>query len=315
MKITRVAVAGTGLMGPGIAAAAALGGCDVTLVSRRIDTAENGVEQARGQIRWLGENGLAEDAEVTAAVLKLSPSDDPEATVRSVDLFVESIPEDPSLKREYFAMLDRASDDAILCSNTSGISITEIAEGCRHPERVFTTHFWNPPHLMPLVEVILGAHGDTSLVDTIMAFLKRCGKTPVLVRKDRPGQLGNRIQHAMIRECINIVAEGIASAEDVDLAVKAGFGLRTPVYGVFEHADMVGLDLVKSIQDYVNSDLSSAQEALRVHTGKVEAGELGVKTGRGFLEWPEGKPEEVRRRRDEFILEFLRMKRQGRFSE
>lgn len=314
MKITRIAVAGTGLMGPGIAAAAALGGFDATLVSRRKETAERGVEEARRQIRWLGENGLAETAEVGPALSRITPSDDPVETVRNVDLFVESILEDLSLKREYFAMLDRASEGAILCSNTSGISITEIAEGCSRPERVFTTHFWNPPHLMPLVEVIIGAHSDTGLVESIISFLRQCGKTPVLVRKDRPGQLGNRIQHAMIRECINIVAEGIASPEDVDLAVKAGFGLRTPVYGVFEHADMVGLDLVKSIQDYVNSDLSGAQEALPVHTAKVEAGELGVKTGKGFLEWPQGRPEEVRRRRDDFILEFLRMKRQGRFD-
>ncbi len=118
----------------------------------------------------------------------------------------------------------------------------------------------------------------------------------------------------MIRECMYIVQEGIATPEDVDLAVKAGFGLRTPVYGVFEHADMVGLDLVKAVQDYVVPDLSTVKGSSQIHQEKVAKGELGVKSVRGFLDWPSGKADDVRARRDAFLIEFLRLKRAGKFQ-
>jgi 3-hydroxybutyryl-CoA dehydrogenase len=164
------------------------------------------------------------------------------------------------------------------------------------------------------VEVVVGKRSDMQLAQEVVALLKNCGKVPVLVRKDVPGQLGNRIQHAMVRECMHIVADGIASAEDVDLAVKAGVGLRFPVYGVFEHADMVGLELVKAVQDYVVPDLSKVQGASPIHNEKIAKGETGVKAGKGFLVWPPGKAEKVRARRDAFIMEFLRLERAGKFE-
>jgi 3-hydroxybutyryl-CoA dehydrogenase len=200
----------------------------------------------------------------------------------------------------------------ILCSNTSGISITAIASKSARRERILTTHFWNPPHLMPLVEVSVSEWTSPQIADGVLHLLRACGKVPVLVRHDRPGQLGNRIQHAMIRECVNIVQEGIASAEDVDLAVKTGVGLRLPAYGVFEHGDMVGLDLVKAVQNYVLPDLTPVKEAGRLHQEKVARGELGVKSGRGFLEWTPKKAEEVRARRDAFLIQFLRWEKERR---
>jgi len=301
-------------MGPGIAAVFALAGCEAVIVGRRRETAEQGVGAARASIEKLRANGLVASGDAAAAAARVSPSTDLEATARAAQLLVESIPEKLDLKQEFFERLDRAAPDTVLCSNTSGISITEIAARCRRPERVMTTHFWNPPHLMPLVEVVMGERTDLAAAQGVVALLRRCGKVPVLVRKDVPGQLGNRIQHAMIRECMHIVAEGIATAEDVDLAVKAGVGLRTPVYGVFEHAELVGLDAVKLVQDYVVPDLSTVKGAAPAHNAKVAAGELGAKTGRGFLEWPPGKADEVRARRDAFIMEFLKLQKAGRFD-
>jgi 3-hydroxybutyryl-CoA dehydrogenase len=225
---------------------------------------------------------------------------------------VESIPEDLAVKQAFFARLDKAAPDTILCSNTSGISITAIASQATRRERILTTHFWNPPHLMPLVEVSVSEWTSPKIAEGVLQLLRACGKVPVLVRQDRPGQLGNRIQHAMIRECVHIVQEGIASAEDVDLAVKTGVGLRLPVYGVFEHADMVGLDLVKAVQDYVLPDLSPVTQAGRLHQEKVARGELGVKTNRGFLDWTPTKAEEVRARRDAFLMRFLRWEQERR---
>jgi len=138
------------------------------------------------------------------------------------------------------------------------------------------------------------------------SLLEACGKAVVVVKKDCPGQLGNRLQHAMVREAIHIVAEGIASAEDVDLAAKTGFGLRLPVYGIFEHQDAVGLDLVLAIQEYVNRDLARQPHAHEALKGMVDRGELGRKSGKGYYDWSEKDWDEVRQRRDNFILEFLK---------
>jgi 3-hydroxybutyryl-CoA dehydrogenase len=313
MDVKRVAVAGTGMMGPGIAATYALAGKEAVIVSRTAEGAAKGVATAQGLIATLAANGLADPAQAKAAQARFSTSHNPEEAVKSVQLFVESIAEDLAVKQEYFARLDAAAPDTILCSNTSGISITDIAAKCRKPERVLTTHFWNPPYIIPLVEVIMGKRSSQAIAEGVVALLKACGKVPVLVRKDVPGQLGNRIQHAMVRECVHIVAEGIASAEDVDLAVKAGFGLRLPVYGVFEHADLVGLELVKAVQDYVIPDLGKAQGAALIHNEKIAKGETGAKAGKGFLDWPAGKAEQVRARRDAFLMEFLRLERAGKF--
>ena len=312
MDIRHVAVAGTGMMGPGIAATFALAGRKATIVSRTAENAAKGVTTAKSLIEVLAKNGLADPAQAKEAAGRLSPSTDPEGAARSAQLFVESIAESLPVKQDYFARLDKAAPDTILCSNTSGISITEIAAKCAKPERVLTTHFWNPPYIMPLVEVVLGKRTDMKIAEQVVALFKACNKVPVLVRKDVPGQLGNRIQHAMIRECMHIVAEGIATAEDIDLAVKAGVGLRFPVYGVFEHADMVGLDLVKAVQDYVVPDLSTVKGASLIHNEKIRKGETGVKAGKGFLEWPAGKAEAVRARRDGFIMQVLRWQREGK---
>ncbi len=314
MDVRRVAVAGTGMMGPGIAATFALAGCEAIIVSRTAENAARGVAAAQGLIDKLVENDLADRQQAMAAKSRFTASTDPEAAAKKVQLFVESIAENVSVKQDYFARLDKAAPETVLCSNTSGISITEIAAKCQRPQRVMTTHFWNPPYLMPLVEVVVGKRTDPAIAEDVVALLKECGKVPVLVRKDMPGQLGNRILHAIVRECMHIVAEGIATPEDVDLAVKAGVGLRCPVYGIFEHHDLVGLEMVKAIQDYVVPHLSTVQGASPIHNEKIAKGETGAKVGKGFLDWPPGKADQVRARRDAFLMEFLRLQRAGKFK-
>jgi 3-hydroxybutyryl-CoA dehydrogenase len=200
----------------------------------------------------------------------------------------------------------------VLASNTSGLSITAIASRCARPERVLTTHFWNPPHLMPLVEIVKGERTSEAAVEQVRQLLVRCGKTPVVVKKDTPGQLGNRLQMALVREAVNIVERGIADAEAVDLAAKTGFGLRLPVYGILEHQDMVGLDLGIRVVDYVTRDLNNEPGAPRLMREMVERGDLGVKTGRGFYDWSKKDPEAVKARRDSFVLEFLKAERKRR---
>jgi 3-hydroxybutyryl-CoA dehydrogenase len=159
---------------------------------------------------------------------------------------------------------------------------------------------------MPLVEIVKGARTADDVAASVRALLAACGKVPVLVKKDRPGQLGNRLQHALMREAVNIVAEGIADAEDVDLAAKAGFGLRLPVYGIFEHMDAVGLAMAHDIMNYVARDLYNQPQAPDLLEEKIRRGELGAKSGRGFYDWSQRDFRAVLERRDRFVLGFLR---------
>lgn len=300
-------VIGTGMMGPGIAVCLARGGLETTIVSRTDEGAQGGIETAHSQLGVIAEHGLMTTAEAEAAHGRLSASTDLDGAVATADWVFESAPEDLELKQNLFERLDAiAPSETILASNTSGLSIAQIGASCEHPKRVLTAHWWNPPHLMRLVEIVRCDKTADAAVDRTRALLERCGKAAVVVKKDRPGQLGNRLQHALVREAIHIVAEGIADAEDVDLAAKAGFGLRLPVYGIFEHQDGVGLDLVLAIQEYVNQDLARQPHAHQLLRQMVADGRSGVKAGQGFHDWKKKDWEEVRERRDAFILHFLK---------
>ena len=212
-----------------------------------------------------------------------------------------------AFKQDLFAQLDAlAKPDAVLATNTSGLSITAIASRCKRPERAMTTHFWNPPHLMPLVEIVRGEKTDPAIAEEVRQLLVHCGKVPVIVKRDTPGQLGNRLQMALVREAVHIVQEGIADVEDVDLAARSGFGLRLPMYGIFEHQDMVGLDMAKSILDYVATDLNCEQRAPQQMQDLVAQGNLGVKTGKGFYDWSVKSADAVKARRDQFVLQVLK---------
>lgn len=301
------AVIGTGMMGPGIALTLALGGVRTTILGRTAASAVAGMDRARRQARTLVESDLVDADRMDAALERLTASPDFDQTV---DLAIESAPEDMEFKQGLFAALDAATrPDTVLASNTSGLSITAIASRCARPERVLTTHFWNPPHLMPLVEIVKGERTSDEVVERVRALLAACGKTPVVVKKDRPGQLGNRLQMALVREAVNIVQEGIADAEAVDQVAKNGFGIRMPAYGIFEHQDIVGLDLGVKILDYVTRDLYNEPRSPELMRELVREGKLGSQTGQGFYDWSSKSADDVRARRDAFLVEVLRYRR------
>ena len=308
--IQAAAVIGTGMMGPGIALTLAIGGLRATIVSRSSDSAEAGLVKARKQAQSLREYELLAADETDRVLARLSASANLEEAAAPADIVIESAPENMEFKKDLFARLDAMTRaDAVLASNTSGLSITEIASRCRFPERVLTTHFWNPPYIMPLVEIVLGQRTDRAIAEAVRALLAHCGKTPVIVKKDTPGQLGNRLQMALVREAIHIVEEGIADPEDVDLATMTGFGLRLPVYGIFEHQDIVGLDLGMGVLDYVSQDLCNHRGTPRITREMMERGEFGVKSGKGFYDWSKKDADTVKARRDRFVLGFLRSQR------
>jgi 3-hydroxybutyryl-CoA dehydrogenase len=304
--IAHVAVIGTGQMGPGIAVVTALAGCRTTLIGRTAESVARGRAAFDAALAFMVETGVVSPGEAASAAAQLTTATATAAAVPA-GMVVEAIAEHLPTKQELFATLDELCPaETILASNTSGLRITDLAVRMRRPERAVTSHLWNPPHLMPLVEVMQGARTSEDTVQRTVRFWLRCGKQPVIGRKDAPGQIGNRLQHALMREALYIVQEGIASAEDVDKAIKAGPGLRWPVYGPFDHMDVVGLGLVETIQATVLPSLCNSTEPSPYLHALVAAGQLGVRTGQGIYDWHVRSSEEVLRARDRFLAERMK---------
>lgn len=224
----------------------------------------------------------------------------------------EAAPEKLALKQRIFAELEAlVAPDAILASNSSAIPTTEIGRDLKHRERVVGTHFWNPPHLVPLVEVIQNEKTSDEVVRATIALLRSAGKTPVHVRRDVPGFVGNRLQHAMKREAFALVAAGVCDAETIDTVVKEGFGARTAVLGPMEQSDLVGLDLALDIAEVLYEHLDRTAAAPTILREKVKAGQLGMKTGEGLRQWPPGKADAVRERLSRFLAEQARARKKA----
>ncbi len=309
MNIEQVAVIGTGMMGPGIAAMVALGGYDVTLIGERPDWAQDGVTKALALMDRLLEHDLTTCDAVERGKHKLRGTADLDSAVQGAQIVIEAIFENLELKQQMFQRLDLLTPPStILTSNTSGLSITAISALARHRDRMATTHFWMPPHLVPLVEVVMSPETSEWTAQTLLDFLCCCGKKPVLVRKDLPGQLANRILQAMIREATNLVQEGVATPEDVDSAIKNGLGIRLPVWGVIEHIDAVGLDMCLRIQETVLPALNNEPKPAQLFADTVKQGNLGVKSGKGFYDWSMRDIEALKTLRDEFIVQTLQFR-------
>jgi 3-hydroxybutyryl-CoA dehydrogenase len=210
-----------------------------------------------------------------------------EEAAHDADFVLECVAEDMALKQETFQKLDQmCKPDAVLATNTSVMSPTEIASKSQKRDRILGTHWWNPPFLIPLVEVVQTEETAPWVIDLTMGLHRAIGKHPVHAKKDVPGFIANRLQHALWREAVSIVEHGIADAATVDESLKYGPGLRLPVLAPLENADMVGLDLTLSIHSYVLKYLEDSHEPSPLLKGKVEKGELGFKTGGvGFQEW------------------------------
>jgi 3-hydroxybutyryl-CoA dehydrogenase len=303
----RAVVIGTGLMGPGIAYTLASTGCRVSLCGRSESSLTRGLRSYHAATDTLLRGGCISEPEAGKARENIAGTLDMEVAVSDADLVIESIAEDLDVKRTLFQRIEACCpSDTLLSSNTSGLPVGQLAGVLNHPGRFAVTHFWNPPHLMPLVEVVKGENTSQETVDAIVALLEQAGKKPVVVLKDTPGQLGNRLFHALLREAIWIVQEGIASAEDVDTAVKTSFGRRFPVYGLLEHQDVVGLDMVLAIQGYMCKALCNHTEAGKLLQEKVSTGARGAKSGHGFYDWTKRDLESTIRQRDEFLLRMLK---------
>lgn len=303
-----VVVVGSGLMGSGIASRAALAGNPVILVDTQIECAEKGKERAICCMDELLENELCTADEAARAKENIQISANMEKSLESARMVIEAIYENLEAKQVLFNQMDALLPSEVpVLSNTSGLRITDIAARTKYPERTLTTHFWYPGHLVPLVEVVVGEKSSLKMAEDVRDELNRWGKSAVIVRRDVPGQLANRILQAVLRESIDIVASGLASAEDVDTAVKMGMGIRFPAWGPLEHADAVGLDLVCSTQTTVLPDIDNRPGPNPYLTEKLEKGDKGYKTGKGFYDWSRKDMKALEQNRNQFIIQALKI--------
>ena len=274
----RIAVLGAGLMGHGIAQVFAVAGHEVVV--------QDPLPEALASLHERVAANLARLGVPAAAVERISTCDDAGDAVGAADFVFEAAPENVALKQDLIERVTAAAPPgAIIASNTSSMPVAVYSERAHGRERVVGAHWWNPPYLIPLVEVVAGADTSPATVEATIALLSRVGKLPVHVRKDVPGFIANRLQHALWREAIALVQDGICDAETVDLCIKNSFGLRLPVMGPLETADLNGLDMILAIHEQILPSIDRTPGPLQVLKDKIAAGDLGMKTGRGFLEW------------------------------
>ena len=278
MAKARIAVVGAGLMGHGIAQVFALAGHDVTIYDSTAASLDTVKTRILTNLKDLGDD--------QKAVERVTPVSDLVQAVGNADYVVEAILEDLPLKQKLFAEIESyVRPDTILASNTSVIPITRIMEGLKQRERALGTHWWNPPYLVPLVEVIETQWTSRSAIDFTMKLHAAAGKKPAHVKKDVPGFIGNRLQHALWREAVALVEHGICDAETVDTVIKSAFGRRLAVLGPLENADLVGTDLTLAIHRTVLPDIDSRPRPSPYLEKLVKDQKLGFKSGEGFRKW------------------------------
>lgn len=311
--IKRISVIGAGLMGHGIAQVFALAGKDVTLTDARADALPKARDGISTILDEFVKHDLATRGEADAALARVHLEPSFERAVADADYVVEAVFEDLAVKQEVFERLDRACrPGVILTSNTSGLSSNGIASRANRKALCAVTHFWNPPHILPLVEVVRNDDTSDETVATILALLRSANKVPVVVRKDIPGQIGNRLQYALFREAVSLVEKGVCSAEDVDTVIKQSFGRRLPTIGILETADVNATSLWANISHYLFKELDTAQDTHQHLKDLIARGRTGVKAGAGFHDWPADKLDRTLARRDAELLRWLQVDKRER---
>lgn len=306
MNKNKVVIAGAGVMGASLAQVYSLAGYETWVY----DVVEAGLEKGKHLVALNQEilirEGLVTAEESEAACGRITFTLEKEC-FRDCCLVVECVVERMDIKHSFWKEISElVPEEALLATNTSGLSITEIAKVCKKPERFMGQHWLNPPHLIPVCEIIAGEKTAQEHLDTMRALIKSMGKQPIFV-KDIPGFVTNRLQFALLREALYIVDSGAATIEDVDTALKAGMGLRYAALGPFGVADFGGLDTFHHINEYLNADLCDAKEGNQRLRDMVEAGKLGLKSGEGFYDYSGDKADAAIRERDRMYIELAKV--------
>jgi len=290
-------------MGHGIAQTLALSGFEVNLTDAKSEAMAAALERVKSNLSTLAEHGVVTRAECKQALQRLQLVDDATEAVKDARFIIEAISEDPELKKRLYVSLERSCrEDAIIASNTSTIAISELAQPLRRRERFVGMHFWNPPHLMPLIEVVVGDETSEATVEATVALSRRLGKVPIVCRR---GVLGPRLQGALMLEALKLVQEGAASAEDVDAVTKLTLGLRLPIMGPLQIIDFGGARTVLHGLEHLPKD-GDRYAVPRIIREYVDRGWLGVQTGHGFYDYTEKDRKESIRLRDEWLIQKLK---------
>ncbi|MCM3357966.1 3-hydroxyacyl-CoA dehydrogenase NAD-binding domain-containing protein [Psychrobacillus sp. MER TA 171] len=302
-----VSILGCGTMGHSIALSAAWAGLHVKVYGVSEQDLEIAKKGLQNKIKVMKDNGLFDEKEAARIMDLIKLSISLEEVVKETTFIIEVIPEVLDLKKNMYKKLEALVDkDVIIASNTSGFMPSLLAEGMDHPNRFVVTHFWNPGHLIPLVEVVKGEKTDNGTVQRAMQVLQHMKKKPVLLNREIPGFIGNRLQYALFREAQSLLDAGVATKEDIDAAVTYSIGRRLPVTGPLMTADMGGLDVFSAISNYLFEDLSTDQKSGRVLTQLVEENKLGDKSGEGFYTWDEQFSQLKNVEREQMLIHFLK---------
>lgn len=305
--IRNISVIGAGLMGHGIGLTYALGGYRVVLNDTREVILSNALSYIRNDLKTLAENGVISQDMIEETLSRLTTTTNLKKAVKDADFVTEAAVEDAEVKREIFSHLDVfCPEHAIFASNTSSLVLRDFTSQCRRKDRILITHWFNPPHIVPVVEVVRGEETSDETMEVVYALLQKVKKVPVKILKEIPGFVVNRIQVGMFREVWSLWQQGIASPEDIDLAVKGSFGFRLAAIGPLATCDLGGLDLWYGIANRLFKVINDAHQPPEALKRKVGAGELGVKTGKGFFDYKtdyftKGQEESVKARDKKFI--------------
>lgn len=308
--IRKVLVVGSGLMGHGIGQAFAQGGYKVTLNDLDNERLARALQGIRRNLDLFTAEGLIDPGETENTLARIQLNPDLADAARDADLAVEVTFENLEGKRAVLKRLgELCPERTLFASNTSGLSVNAMAPATGRPDRFVVAHFWNPPHLIPLVEVVRGDQTAESTIQRMVEVLRSIGKAPVVVQKDVLGFVGNRLQYALFREALALVQDGVCTAEDIDTVVKTSFGRRLTTAGPLETADINGTDLFYNISQYLFPDLDNSVAPHRYFRTLIEEGRTGVKVGRGFRDWPGDRAERIKERRDRELIRWLKVDR------
>ncbi len=305
--IKKIGVAGSGTMGAGIAQILAQHGYKVIVSDLEERFLEVGRQIIETNVEILKNQGLIKPAEIELVRNNISFTTTKEE-FRDCQLIIEAIVEKLDVKKAFWKEVEAiVARDCILASNTSGLSINAQSEELQYKDRFIGMHWWNPPNIIPLIELIKGDESSEKTIESLEDLIKKIGKQSVVVLKDAPGFIGNRLQFAVFREALHILKEGIATAEDIDKAMRFGPGFRYPHIGPLQTADLGGLDTFYYISSYLFAELSDIKDVPAILQDKMDKGELGTKAKRGFYDYPGNKATEVISKRDEKFFEQLKI--------
>ncbi|WP_035348879.1 3-hydroxyacyl-CoA dehydrogenase family protein [Heyndrickxia ginsengihumi] len=303
-----ISILGSGTMGHSIALTAALAGFSIKVWGNDQHDIERGSKELHRKLGILVAEEVIDESKSKEITERIQFTLSIGKCIQDASFIIEAVPEILDLKQRLYEQLDqRCSMDVILASNTSGLSPTAIASRMKHPERMIVTHFWNPAHLIPLVEVVRGEKTADKTVKKALSLLSAMNKKPIEVKKDILGSIGNRLQYALFREAQHILEIGAATVEEIDAAVRYSIGRRLTVTGPFMTADMGGLDVFHHISDYLFKDLSIAPTSLSTMKTLVAEGKYGQKNGAGFYQWSPEFSEKMNAEREKELIKWLKM--------